>query len=40
MTSNASIIITYDMHLITQDGRNGGIYEYMMSAMHGIPTYA
>jgi len=28
------IVITYDMYFITQDGRNGGIYEYKMSAWH------
>jgi len=27
-------VITHDMYFITQDSRNGGIYQYMMSAWH------
>lgn len=34
------IVITYDMYLITQDGRDGGTYEYMMSVMNDIVTCA
>jgi len=28
------IVITYDTYFTTQDGRNVGIYEYMMLAWH------